>query len=50
MHLIGLNEHTVSSDLIVQLVKPRTGVPEGASSNSARVNSFSVDVSSVRKL
>ena len=31
-----------------QPVEQRTGVPEGASSNPARVNSFSGDISSVR--
>ena len=46
---IGLNEHTVPSDWIAQLVERRTVVPEGASSNHARVKGFSVDVSSVRK-
>ena len=46
---IGLNEHTVSSDWIAQLVERRTVVPEGASLNPARVKGFSVDVSSVRK-
>ena len=32
---------------IAQLVERRTGVLEGVSSNPVRVNSFSVDVSSV---
>ena len=36
------------SDSIAQLVERWTGVPEGGSSNLTRVNSFSVDVSSVR--
>ena len=43
------SEHTVPSDSIAQQVERGTGVPEGASSNPARVNSFSVNVSSVRK-
>ena len=43
-NFIGLNEHTVLNDSIAQPVERWTGVPEGASSDSARVNSFSVDV------
>ena len=42
-------DHTVPSDSIARLVERRTGVPKGASSNPARFNSFSVDVSSVSK-
>ena len=37
---IELNEHTVPSDSIAQLVERWTGVPEGASSNPAQVNVF----------
>ena len=45
----GLNEHTFPSDSTAQLVERRTSVPEGVTSNPARVNSFSVDISSVRE-
>ena len=48
VHLIGLNEHTLPSDSIAQLVKRKTAVPEGVSSNPARVNSFAFDFSSVK--
>ena len=34
--------------MTIQLVERRHGVPEGASSNPVRMNSFSVDVSCVR--